>query len=487
MAMITEQQPLKYCLDSLSTDTTGIIITRSGNEIDLTGITDIKGFEVTYSQPSGTTIRFLFRTSDNANWFKLSTSGTRINVTSLTPDYETAAASGNTVSELRSLSSVSAFAGKKVLTAIALGSTDIVNAVPRVKLKLKALNSSQKLTYTELSPVYDTGKSGQISQVSYEPTITGNASVKVSAKITDTSGNESSWQELSKVSGQKAQNIQLRAEYSVPSLNSGSAKINSAKIVYTDGISITSGSVTSEIISETYDWYMNVKHCRLSVRHSELEDAGIEAYVSFRKRPVLIQDETLGIGTGKSVTYQLKYPTGVKYDTVRLYFDNVRVFGGFDINGKVGRITCTAPSGTLITCDYEYGWTKEEWQKMSVNSREALEDYDITEFRYSRPDDAYKSVVAVKIALTSKTGSVTKESVGKGTGKAQTYRLNHTVKDGAITVYDNNTAMSAKNYSLLDDPQYISVACSNGHTITASYDWVSEKAYVYQLAAVFSE
>lgn len=201
----------------------------------------------------------------------------------------------------------------------------------------------------------------------------------------------------------------------------------------------------------------------------------------------MIQNEQLGIGSGKRATYQMKNYHGLKYDTVRLYFDNERVLGDFEINSEVGRITCNAPSGVIITCDYESGWENETWHEMSLSSRESLEDYDISEFRFSRDDSDYRSVCAVRIELIPHSGSTVKESIGKGTGKTQTYRLNHKVKDGVITIYANNTAMSKNSYALLDDPQFISIACSNGSAITASYSWISEPVYVYQAAAVFSE
>jgi len=82
-------------------------------------------------------------------------------------------------------------------------------------------------------------------------------------------------------------------------------------------------------------------------------------------------------------------------------------------------------------------------------------------------------------------GKITNENLGKGTGISQTYKLTHHVKDGAIKIYSNGSALSTKNWYLLEDTQYVRISATNGASITASYDWISESPEVYQIAAVY--
>lgn len=488
MSNIKTQSPIRYCIDKLNTSSYGVIITKSGSEIDCSSADSITGFEISHSQPSGTFIYLLFKTSDNSNWFKLTSSGERSNITASTPDYEILSTKGNTVAELNVMKSIAAFKGKKILIAVGLGSSDKNNAVPKIKLGLKATKNSQTLTTTEYSPLYEIGDSGQIATINFSPSTTGDGSVKVYGQLTKSDGSISEWQAVSSLAGEKCRAIKLRADYSVKTIGSDSAKLESTDVIYSTGQTLITGAGSGELISLTQDWYMNIRHCRMTIRHAPLVSSKLEAYVCFRERPKVTLKEQLGIGAGKTTTYQLKNPSGLKYDTVKIYFDNERVYSDFEVNSEVGRVTCTAPSGVIITCDYESNWGLEDWQKMTQYRRESLDDYDETEFRYSRPDtETQKTVCAVKLVMTTTSGKITNESIGRGTGKAQTYKLNKRVKDGAITIYSNGTAMSKSAYYLLEDTQYVKVAAASGATLTATYTWISESPAVYQFAAVFSE
>lgn len=84
-------------------------------------------------------------------------------------------------------------------------------------------------------------------------------------------------------------------------------------------------------------------------------------------------------------------------------------------------------------------------------------------------------------------GHINNEVLGTATGNARSYRLAKRVLDGKITITTNGNTLSTKNWRLLDDPQYISVAAPAGQTVRASYDWLSETPTVYQFAGVFAE
>ncbi|MBQ9629088.1 MAG: hypothetical protein IJR43_07505 [Synergistaceae bacterium] len=489
MANITGQNPIRYCIDKINTSSYGVIITKSG-KVKLTAqAAGISGLYIQAVQPNGTDIKFLFRTDDKSDWFKLNASGESEYITSKTPYYEILSQTGNSVSELQALTNIPAFTGKKILMAVSLSTRDPDNAIPKMKLSVKAVSSSQVLTHTELSPFYELKNMGYISEIRREAETHGDGEVKLYAQITRTDGTSSDWIDYAKVKGMTGTQFRLKAEYSVKGLDTSSASLTSANIIYREGGYNVTGAASSEIVSWTQDWYMNVKQCRMSIRHNALTDSEIAAYVCFRDRPLNIQNEQLGIGTGSRTSYQLAYPDGLKYDTVKLFYDNQLITGEYDINCEVGRITCTAPEGVIIMASYESGWGEEDWQKMNLYSHDSHENYELSEYRYSRPENEYnntQSVCAVKIVMTTSSGNIINETIGKGTGKTQTYKLTHIIKDGNISIYDNGTLMPRKSYTVSDDPQYVRIAGTSGHVLTASYEWISETPIIYQFAAVFA-
>jgi hypothetical protein len=226
----------------------------------------------------------------------------------------------------------------------------------------------------------------------------------------------------------------------------------------------------------------------MTVKHAPLKDSRLKAYVSFRDQPTVVHGEQVGIGNGETSTFQFANPNGIKYDSVRVYFDGQRIYSGFEVNTEVGRITCLAPDGTVVTSDYEYGWTAEVWHEMDPSGTIPTLDHDMTEYRYLSPSDGVpKSLCAVKVAMEMTDGHIDLESVGTGTGKLKTYPLVHIVKDGAITVYANSSPLAATHWALADDAKAIRAAATAGAALTVEYDWISETPVVYQFIAVFGE
>ena len=231
---------------------------------------------------------------------------------------------------------------------------------------------------------------------------------------------------------------------------------------------------------------MPLHHCRLTINHAPLENSTLKAYVTFREQPKDIRGETLGIGSGGRKTFQLAHTGGIKYDSFKLYYDNVQIYDAFELNCEVGRVTCEAPEGVIVSCDYSYGWDFEQWEQMTLTSRLAMEDYDQSEYRFSQPENT-KSMAAIKIVLGMTSGKITNEIIGTGAGTARSYKLSHRILDGKISLTANGSAINSRNWLLLNDPQYVSVAAGAGQVIRATYDWISEPPVIYQFAAVFAE
>lgn len=487
MANITSQNNIRYNIDQLNPSSTGVITTK-GNAVNLTQASTVSKIIINGTQPASCSRYFAFKV--NNSWGKLSTSGTFTAFSSQTLTYDYLAANGNTPAQLTALTSIPALAGKTFDIAIALGSDDpINNGVPTCSLSFSCVSNSQVLTTTQTSPEYALGSQSQIISLTAETTQSSGGSVNVQARITRPDGTVSDWGALNSFSGQKASAVQFRGAYTASTVGTSQAKIESANILYSDGTAIMNGANSGDLITLTQDWYMPVNNCRLTVKHAPLEDARIDASIALRSSPVQILRENIGVGTGARKMYQLAHTTGLKYDTLRLYYDNVQVFSEYEFNCEAGRVTCEAPEGVIITADYEYGWSNEVWEPMTLSSRLSMDGYDQSEYRYSMPDSekGNKSVSALKLSMSVESGHITNEKLGTSTGKTQSFRLTRRINDGSITLTANGAAIPAKNWKLLDDPRHVAVTAAYGQTIRASYDWISDTPTVYEFYAVYSE
>ncbi len=483
MSNITTQQPIRYTIDALSLAGSGVLASKSSSSINLTGASKITGIVIGGSQPSGTQRYFAFRV--NNQWGKLTASGTFQAFTSNTASFENISANGNTASELSALTDIPALAGKNIGVAVALYASDPNNASPSATMVFKCKNSTQQLTNSQTSPVYDLGNNSQIISLNADTDTSNAGSVAVYAQAVLDDGTSTGWKSLDAFSGVKAKSIQFRGDYKAVTVGSSYAKINAVSAVYAAGREI-SGLTDGEIITQTMDWYMPIHSCRLTINHAPLINSTLKAYVAFREQPKSIKGETLGIGSGGRKVFQLAHTNGIKYDSLKLYYDNVRVFENYELNTEVGRITCEAPEGMIVSCDYDYGYDFEEWQQMTLSSRFSMDGYDRSEYRFSQPSNT-KSMAAIKIVLGMTSGHINNEVLGTGTGKARSYKLTHNINDGKITLTANNVSLNSKNWTLLSDPQYVSAAVPAGQTLRANYDWLSETPIVYQFAAVFAQ
>lgn len=501
MANITSQNPIRFTIDKLKTEAHALIIAKKGNVINCTQASAVTGFKFNYSQPAGTKIFLAFSTGDKVNnaqiyapgevhaidedangaWFRLNSSGYAEIIDEQKITYESLIDEGNSISELAGLNNIPAFKGYNVRVAIALYSQDPQNAIPAINLALKIRNDTQTTQKIEYSPIYELGENTQLINVIAKTEISNNASITIEGSINESS----TWKAINTLAGSEAQKLQLRAIMNAPQIGSSVAKLNEANIIFSEGTGIINGDGTSEIVSKTHNWFKPVKHCRIIVKHSPFKESSMKVYASVRNQPVKIYNESLGTGDGKIHTYQLAQKNRINFESVKLYFDGVQVFGNYEVNCEVGRITCTAPQGVLITCDYNYNWANEVWQELAKQSETIKDDYNESEYYIKFANSG--CISAVKIAFNMKSGYVANESIGTGKGRDYTYKLAHHVKDGNITITANNVNLSKNNFYVLEDSQYVKIAAVNGQTLKASYDWISETPTVYNFHAVFSE
>lgn len=478
-----QQNNIRYALDELIERYTGIYATRRGAEIDLTNYDAIEGITIEYLQPEGSGIYVLFQVS--GHWCKLKSDGTLQELSNQTLTIENLEANGNTPGELRVQNKFAGLLKQKIGIAIGLSTSDIVNATPRIKLSIRVKTTRQVLTYSEVSPILELTGKGILTRITHEPTSSSGGSVKLSARGIKQDGTQIDYTDPQKLIGEKLQELQLKADYTVTRIGEY-VRLEKADITYSTGESATTGLKSSEIVSKTYDWYINIKQARLTIKHEPLRDAQIKAYCALRVRPKEARDEILGVGTGSRTTYKLAHTEGLKYDTIKIRYDGEQQYSGIEYNTQGGRVTCTAPEGAIITCSYEYDWGVEDWQEMKQYSQYEQDEVETTEYRYATSESG-KSVASVKLELCMTSGHIDNEALGVGTGILQTYQLSHKLRDTNISISSNGIKQSTRNWSVSTDPRYIRIAGNVGSRLTASYDWISETPIIYQIAAVFGE
>lgn len=478
-----QQNNIRYTLDELYNWSTGIYATRRGSELDLTSYNAIEGITVEYLQPEGSGLYVLFQVG--GQWSKLKSDGTLQVLSNQTLTIENLEANGNTPGELRVQNKFAGLEKQKIGIAIGLSTIDILNATPRIKISFRVKTTRQVLTYSEVSPILELSGKGILTRITHEPTSSSGGSVMLTARGIKQDGTQIDYTNPQQLIGEKLKELQLKAEYTVTRIGEY-VRLGKADITYSTGTSATTGLKSSEIVSQTYDWYLNIKQARMTIKHEALRDAGIKAYCALRERPKEARDEILGVGTGMRTTYKLAHTGGLKYDTIKVKYDGVIQNSGIEYNTQGARVTCTAPEGAIITCSYEYDWGVEEWQEMKQYSKYEQDEVETTEYRYATSETG-KSVAAVKLELCMTSGHIDNEALGVGTGILQTYQLSHKLRDTNISVSSNGIKQSTSNWSVSSDPRYIRIAGNVGSRITATYDWISETPIIYQIAAVFGE
>ena len=484
MSNITSQNNLRYCIDTLNTKTSGVVVSNNDNFVNLTRASRVTGITIAGAQPANTYRYFAFNIG--GVWGKLNSSGSFAAFTENNATFSNIEAYGNTPTDLRALSNIPGLAGQSFGVAIALAADDPQNAVPSAAIAFSCVNDSQQLVTTEYSPVYELGDNAQLTNYEAITPCSNGGSVSITAQIRGEDGQTSAWTNPTDLKGKAAKAVQFKAVYSSTQPGVSSAQVSSASYIYAKGNSVVPGSSAGEIITQTLDWFMPIHNCRLTVFHEEFVDTGIKCFVAFRNSPVQVRKESLGIGTGTRKTFQLAHTNGIKYDTFCLYYDGVKVFSDLELNCEVGRVTCNAPSGVTVSCDYDYNWDLEEWQEMTLISRALMGDYYKSEYKLATSSNS-KTAAAIKIQLLQQTGHINNEVLGTATGTAKSFKLAHIVNDGSISITANNAALAAKYWRLLEEPQYVSVAATAGQVVRASYDWISEPPRISQFSVVFSE
>ena len=461
---------------------------RDNAPLSCANATDISGFEIEGTEPTGTDRRVLFSYfGDNAGaeYFKLAVAGDGtatvqpVATQNITP--ESVLAEGNTVSDLLAVKSIPEWAGQIVYPVVALSAPETQSAVPTLKLGIVTESSTAVYEHYEESAVMELATEDvDIISVQADTTVTGNGSITVEARVLK----NATWGEytnLNAIKNIKAAAIQFRARYVVGKLDgTDSAKVDSVSMVYSDSNAKLSGE-TTELFFVTKNFSEkganSLVFAQCMVRHKKLQDAGLRAFVSFRSEVQERSMYPIGTGTGERQTISLP-DTGIAYNTVAIQVNGEKVTG-YSVNTETNEISITADKGMAITASYQYGWEDEEYTEMPLVSRQAYDETG-TEFasKYQlavSDSDTNKTVTCIKFSLDRTEGDVTEKTLAVATGDVQVFQLDHYARKDTIQ------CTGAWTYD--EASRILKVQHTKGENIVISYHYVSESHEVYAAAA----
>lgn len=478
---------------------TGYMKTTNVNQADATAWATVTGFDISTTEPTGTAARYLIK-PEGGSWMKYnSTSGTFEAAATQTPTAESALSEGNTKAELLAITSaekMAAFAGKKADVFVGVSADDTATTMPTFTyFDFVGTTGSTVLETTVTSDAIkltNTGKAVDILDIKAATAVTANAAAVVNASIMNENGEWSEWNEYTKYvtsPATKAVSIKLQGKLSVDTVGTAEASIASVTVKHrTEDIAVfTEG--TGTCISQTYTFTEAMTGAHLMIKHPTVLDTSITAYITLREKPVNVVGELLGVGTGTSQTAILKNTKNVASHDFVLYFnDEPQSASVYAISSNDAKVTWTAPEGARVTADYIYNWQKENFVAMTHDAAypDTLNPENVDEqFNYqaTASTDPKGEVVAVRIDLEQKKGTVTDESVGTGTGVLQSFALTHKAKPETLTVKIDGAETTAYTYK--EATRVLFITAPQGKAVTASYKWAADPIYLDSISCVF--
>lgn len=434
--------------------------------LDFTFETSIEKFEISGTEPMGSSRRVIFQLDDRLYKF---TNGS-LDVYNERGTFDDIIKYGNTVGELLALSadSLAAFVGKRVYPWIALDCPADSPVMPRIKICAKVKNYNDLYTVTRVTPIYTLKRSGDACKiVAVQPNLAlnGNGVVNVKCKLCHPVTGWSDWLDFIDAKNQLATAAQIQIRYIVTTMDgSDLAKVNAVDITYTTDSEQLSGEAM-EIVTLPQEFYSDLETCYALIKTGELVDCELKAYASFGAPTIRRDNVTLGTATGELQTVQLIYngelDTGVIPESIHLTAGD-KVIQQFDFDTQFSTLTFTGESGATIVASYER-CDEESWIELQQNFSLDDEGTVSTRFIGRLENTTGKSVSAVKFRFIRKSGSVENELLSVGTGKEQAFVLPHHAKAESI--------QCGGSWRYDEDTQILKVVAAIGENISVSYSW----------------
>ena len=472
-------------------DKKGLLIAKT--PISLLDESKVKGFTIEGIQPANTNRKVAFKV--NNKWNKLTTEGALSPLPTQAITSDSVLAEGNTVKELTALTNVPSLAGKLVYPAFALYASSGATVMPTIGMTVKAeidttvdvytktaysqefvLHNERDVLVKSITVDSNTKGNGKITLKARYATFDETASTKEGAELTE---KWSDYVDLLSVINKKCHKLQIKADYQVSITNgSDSATLNDVIITYAREV-VAKADGTTDLVTLTEKFTNDLTYAHAYIKHKELIDADLKAYVRLQKTPKKAEFKLIGYGTGARKTYKVT-DNGINQDSLMVYVNGKAVYD-FDFNTETSEITLVADVDVPINASYEYDWELFNYVEMQkgvsqINDSGAY----TTEYAYIIPaHEGELTVTAIKYELIRPEGKVTNDVIGVGTGKRQIIQLPHFAR--------KETIQCNGKWSYDYDSKRLTVIAPEGDNIVISYDWIAESPVVYGVMAGWAD
>lgn len=465
------------------------------NSLDLTNLSSISALAITQNTPTNTNVKYALK-KGTGTW-KGWSSGTSTWTDLANQDLSQLASQGNTKADLEARTSAQLDWLKgtgNVHIATCLTSSDPTVTPSVSEVRFNGQTGSQTLVKTVTSDAYtltSTGNPVDILSITPETYTLGGGTVLLEAAIQNSANTWGAWGSLSALVTSpptKAKAIKFRATLTVAAVGTDQASVSKITIKHRiDDVSVFAEG-EGVIITQTYNFQNAMSSAHLMVKHPNIQDVEIKAYVSLRPKPVLVTGEVLGVGDGKQHTYRLAHPRKIATHTFALYFAGTKQTAGYAFSSETGDITCTAPVGAAVTADYQYNWESETWEEMVHDNTypDSLNSFMVNDqFNYRAVDttDPQGAVSSVKIKMVQNKGTESNKSLGLATGALQALKLDHKAKSESIVLKCGDSAIS---YTFNPDINTVYATGTAGQALTVTYDWVADTPWVDNFACIWN-
>ncbi|MBD3878234.1 MAG: hypothetical protein SR1Q5_00910 [Quinella sp. 1Q5] len=433
----------------------------------------VDSFVITGNEPAGSRRRLIFMVDDALFKFK----NGRLATYNDQGNFDDVIKYGNKVDVLTALPNVNDFVGKKIYPIIAMQAPSDAEEFPTIKIGLVTRATSEQLTDSQDSPVYEFDSTQTISAITPKINTQGAGSVQITARLRK-GGSWSSFMSLTNAVDKDADAIQFRMNYSVTTVGSDSAQVESITVKHSSGAALVTGNVAN-LYSVVADYTVPLKSAYCLVRHDPLVDAKIEAYVNFMPKPKHRELIQIATATGSQQQISLN-DENIVASSINIFVNGVPFFD-FDFSTETSTIILTATRNAVITASYDYDSGQESWLQMNADDSQPYNDDDgtySTRFTFSQETEGL-TVANIRIRLLRLSGS-SRGKLGTATGKTQLFSLKHKPVPSSITFtedvkhsYDESTAI-------------LSCVAPKNTPIFINYDYLGEAPVVYSFAAGFS-
>ena len=436
--------------------------------LDLTGETQVSGFVIYGTEPAGTSRRIIFEVDGELFYF------TNDGLTKY-PSYgeiDDILKYGNTVADLLEVQGIAKWINKKVYPIIALDAPRDSVVMPKIKIGLKVNCFNDEYTREQFSPIFElkhTDNPARIVTASFNKANIGYAKSDVLIRLRDKFGEWGDWLEMANAAGQEAEAVQFKATYTLTALDgTDEAKVFDCKVAYvTDAYNLSGDALEIYTLPQTY--YQDLGTCYAMIKHTELLDAEIKAYIKFATLPKQRKNIVIGLGKGTVDTYYLGINGGIdpriNQNTLHLTA-NGRTITDFYYNTQTATVDLKADSGAEIRASYEYDVDAENWVEMAGELTQPYGDAGLfmSRFIYRLTNSENKRISAVKFILERKSGTSDEEILATATGKTLTFTLPHRAKKESV--------YCTGNWDYDEETQILTVTGAPDEVIYLSYDWV---------------